>query len=184
MPYASRICSIFPLWMESKALVKSTNINVACRFFARTPSRILRMVNSLFYFFLFLYPCQYSFYLSFFTSVSLFIVLFSFWLYPFLSFSSVFFSLSLSVYQSVSFHPILSYFLLRRFLSFRCQSISSSPFLSFLLTNQTLQFILLRAPIIVAYFVERFDYKQFLTSGIRFCKWIIVELLNFPHKNE
>ena len=30
--------------MESKALVKSTNINVACRFFARTPSRILRMV--------------------------------------------------------------------------------------------------------------------------------------------
>ena len=36
MPYASRICSIFPLWMESKALVKSTNINVACRFFART----------------------------------------------------------------------------------------------------------------------------------------------------
>ena len=45
MPYASRICSIFPLWMESKALVKSTNINVACRFYARTPSRILRMVN-------------------------------------------------------------------------------------------------------------------------------------------
>ena len=45
MPYASRICSNFPLWMESKALVKSTNINVACRFFARTPSRILRMVN-------------------------------------------------------------------------------------------------------------------------------------------
>ena len=31
--------------MESKALVKSTNSNVACRFFARTPSRILRMVN-------------------------------------------------------------------------------------------------------------------------------------------
>ena len=31
--------------MESKALVKSTNINVACRFFARTPSRIFRMVN-------------------------------------------------------------------------------------------------------------------------------------------
>ena len=44
-PYASRICSIFPLCMESKALVKSTNSNVACRFFARTPSRILRMVN-------------------------------------------------------------------------------------------------------------------------------------------
>ena len=31
--------------MESKALVKSTNINVACRFFARTPSRILQIVN-------------------------------------------------------------------------------------------------------------------------------------------
>ena len=31
--------------MESKALVKSTNINVACRFFVHTPSRILRMVN-------------------------------------------------------------------------------------------------------------------------------------------
>ena len=31
--------------MESKALVKSTNINAARRFFARTPSRILRMVN-------------------------------------------------------------------------------------------------------------------------------------------
>ena len=52
MPYASRICSILPLWMESKALMKSTNINVACRFFCfcfcfftRTPSRILRMVN-------------------------------------------------------------------------------------------------------------------------------------------
>ena len=44
-PYASRICSIFPLCMESKALVKSTNSNVACRFFARTPSKILRMVN-------------------------------------------------------------------------------------------------------------------------------------------
>ena len=26
-------------------MVKSTNINVACRFFARTPSRILRMVK-------------------------------------------------------------------------------------------------------------------------------------------
>ena len=38
--YASRIYSIFPLCMESKALVKSTNGNVA-----RTPSRILRMVN-------------------------------------------------------------------------------------------------------------------------------------------
>ena len=31
--------------MESKALVKSTNSNVAGRFFARTPSRILRIVN-------------------------------------------------------------------------------------------------------------------------------------------
>ena len=31
--------------MESKALVKSTNSNVACKFFARTPSRILRMVS-------------------------------------------------------------------------------------------------------------------------------------------
>ena len=44
-PYAGRICSIFPLWMEPKVLVKSTNRNVACRFFARMPSRILRMVN-------------------------------------------------------------------------------------------------------------------------------------------
>ena len=44
-PYASRICSIFPLGGESKALVKSINSNVASRFFARTPSRILRMVN-------------------------------------------------------------------------------------------------------------------------------------------
>ena len=34
-----------PLWMESKALVKSTNSNVACRFFARPPTRILRIVN-------------------------------------------------------------------------------------------------------------------------------------------
>ena len=31
--------------MESKALVKLTDSNVAWRFFARTPSRILRMVN-------------------------------------------------------------------------------------------------------------------------------------------
>ena len=44
-PYASRICSIFPLCRESKALVKSTNSNVTCRFFARTASRILRMAN-------------------------------------------------------------------------------------------------------------------------------------------
>ena len=42
-PYAGRICSIFPLWMESKALVKSTNSNVTCRFFARTSSRILQI---------------------------------------------------------------------------------------------------------------------------------------------
>ena len=45
MPYASIICSIFLLWMESKALVKSTNNVVACRFFARTSSRILQIVN-------------------------------------------------------------------------------------------------------------------------------------------
>ena len=44
-PYTSRICSIFPLRMKSKALVKSTNSNDACRFFARTPSRILRINN-------------------------------------------------------------------------------------------------------------------------------------------
>ena len=31
--------------MESKALVKSSNGIVNCRFFARTPSRILRIVN-------------------------------------------------------------------------------------------------------------------------------------------
>ena len=31
--------------MESKALVKSTNSNFACRFFVRALSRILRMVN-------------------------------------------------------------------------------------------------------------------------------------------
>ena len=42
---ASRICSIFTLCMESKAFVKSTNNIVASRFFARTPSRILRIVN-------------------------------------------------------------------------------------------------------------------------------------------
>ena len=45
MLYTSRICSIFPLWMESKALVKSTNSIVACRFFARTPSMFLRIIN-------------------------------------------------------------------------------------------------------------------------------------------
>ena len=44
-PYTSWICSIFPLCIESKAFVKSTNNIVACRFFARTPSRILRIVN-------------------------------------------------------------------------------------------------------------------------------------------
>ena len=43
-PWASRICSIFPMWMESKALVKSTNNIVASRFFARTP-RIRRIVK-------------------------------------------------------------------------------------------------------------------------------------------
>ena len=43
-PYASRICSNFPLCMESKALVKSTNNIVACRFFVRTSS-ILQIVN-------------------------------------------------------------------------------------------------------------------------------------------
>ena len=31
--------------MESQAFVTTTNSNVACKFFARTPSRILRMVN-------------------------------------------------------------------------------------------------------------------------------------------
>ena len=31
--------------MELKALVKTTNSNVTCRFFARMPSKILRMVN-------------------------------------------------------------------------------------------------------------------------------------------
>ena len=45
-PYASRICSIFPLCMESRALVKSTNSNVACRFFAHTPSRISELFQS------------------------------------------------------------------------------------------------------------------------------------------
>ena len=44
-PYASRIYTIFPLRIESKALVKSTNSIVACRSFARTPSRILQIVN-------------------------------------------------------------------------------------------------------------------------------------------
>ena len=39
-PHAKGICSIFPLWMESKALVNSTNIIVHCKLFARTPSRI------------------------------------------------------------------------------------------------------------------------------------------------
>ena len=38
--------SIFPLWMESKALVKSTNNMVASRFFfACTPSRIRQIVK-------------------------------------------------------------------------------------------------------------------------------------------
>ena len=43
-PYASRIYSIFPLCMESKAFVKTNNI-VAYRFFACKYSRILRIVN-------------------------------------------------------------------------------------------------------------------------------------------
>ena len=44
-PYASGICSIFSLGMESKAFVKSTNNIVTCRFFAFTPSRVLWIVN-------------------------------------------------------------------------------------------------------------------------------------------
>ena len=44
-PYASRICSIFPLCLESKTFVKSTNNIVDCRFFVRTPSKILQIVN-------------------------------------------------------------------------------------------------------------------------------------------
>ena len=39
-PSASSICSIFPLCMESNPLEKSTNIIVASRFFACSPSRI------------------------------------------------------------------------------------------------------------------------------------------------
>ena len=42
---ASNICSIFPRCMESKALAKSKNKIVASRFFARTPSRIRRIVK-------------------------------------------------------------------------------------------------------------------------------------------
>ena len=45
MPYASKICFILPLWMESKALVKSTNSIVTGSIFAHMPSRILRIVN-------------------------------------------------------------------------------------------------------------------------------------------
>ena len=44
-PQASNICSIFPLCMELKALAKSTNNIVAPRFFARTTSRIRRIVK-------------------------------------------------------------------------------------------------------------------------------------------
>ena len=44
-PYASSICSITPLRMESKALEKSTNNIVASRFFARTPSRLRQIVK-------------------------------------------------------------------------------------------------------------------------------------------
>ena len=44
-PLASRICSIFPQCMESKALAKSTNSIVASRFFARTSPTIRRIVK-------------------------------------------------------------------------------------------------------------------------------------------
>ena len=44
-PWATRIYSICPLWMESKALVKSTNIIVVCRFLVHTSSRIPRIVK-------------------------------------------------------------------------------------------------------------------------------------------
>ena len=44
-PYAIRICSISPLCIESMAWEKSTNNIVASRFFARTPSRIQRIVK-------------------------------------------------------------------------------------------------------------------------------------------
>ena len=44
-PLVWGICSIFPLCMESNALEKSTNNIVASRFFARTPSRIQRVVK-------------------------------------------------------------------------------------------------------------------------------------------
>ena len=37
--WATRICSIFLLWMKSKALVNSTNNIVACKIFAFTPSK-------------------------------------------------------------------------------------------------------------------------------------------------
>ena len=53
--YASRICSIFHLYMESKAFIKSTNNIVACRFFARTSSRILRIVNIDIYIYIYIY---------------------------------------------------------------------------------------------------------------------------------
>ena len=39
-PLASRICSIFPLCIESKALEKLTKNIVAFKFFARTPTII------------------------------------------------------------------------------------------------------------------------------------------------
>ena len=44
-PWASSICSIFPLYMESKALEKLKNNIIASRFFARSPSRIRRIVK-------------------------------------------------------------------------------------------------------------------------------------------
>ena len=43
--YLNRQISIFPLGIESKAFVKLTNNIVAGRFFARAPSRILRIVK-------------------------------------------------------------------------------------------------------------------------------------------
>ena len=46
-PYTSRICSIFPLWMESKALVKSTNniVKVLIVFWKLTCQSVLRFFD-------------------------------------------------------------------------------------------------------------------------------------------
>ena len=64
-PYTMRICSIFPLSMESNALEKSINNSVASRLFARSPSKIRwivricdvvdRFFQKLFWFFLRIY---------------------------------------------------------------------------------------------------------------------------------